>query len=143
MAESENHQKLIDIIVSKVKTIVNDSTFCMILIDNPSVKFSSYPEKTLDGYRPDVYYNYNNLLIIGEAKTQNDIDRKHSIDQYISYLKLCNTFQGESYFILGVNWIDTPFAKSLIKNLIKKFDIRTNFIIVDDLYLIGEKNAKN
>ena len=37
-----------------------------------------------EGYVPDLYYKYNDLIIIGEAKTENDLERVHSINQFES-----------------------------------------------------------
>ncbi len=39
-----------------------------------------------EGYVPDLYYKYNDLIIIGEAKTENDLERVHSINQFESYI---------------------------------------------------------
>lgn len=38
-----------------------------------------------EGFVPDLYYNYNNQIIIGEAKTEQDMEREHSLQQYNSY----------------------------------------------------------
>ena len=72
-------------------------------------------EGLINGYRPDVFYNYNKQVIIGEAKTQNDIDRLHSIEQYKSYVEYCNLNGQNSIFILCVPWTETIYAKKILK----------------------------
>lgn len=44
------------------------------------------PPKDIDGFRADVYVNTPDLIIIAEAKTDNDIVNKHTNEQLISYI---------------------------------------------------------
>lgn len=71
---------------------------------------------TAEGFRPDVFYQYGDTLIIGEAKTSDDVGRLHSREQYDSYLKKCALFDGKAYFIAAVYWGD----KAQLHNILRK-----------------------
>lgn len=67
MSESAQHLQLVNLIIDEVVGIVGETNRCFIMSDAAD----GYALSPLmeDGYRPDVYYQYQNRLIIGEAKT--------------------------------------------------------------------------
>ena len=71
---------------------------------------------TAEGFRPDVYYQYGDTLIIGEAKTSDDVGRLHSLQQYDSYIRKCSLFEGKAYFIAAVYWAD----KAQLHNILRR-----------------------
>ena len=57
-------------------------------------------KKLPTGYKPDLFYEFNGLIIIGEAKTSFDIDKIHSKEQYNSYMQYCSTHGENSILII-------------------------------------------
>lgn len=66
MGESAVHQQLIKLIISDIIDTVGKDNACFIMSD----VIDNYPLSPLtnEGFRPDVYYQYDDILIIGEAK---------------------------------------------------------------------------
>ena len=75
---------------------------------------------TMEGYRPDVFFEYNGVMFIGEAKTSDDILREHSINQYYSYLKKCSLNQGHATFVLAVPLEDRARANNILGKIKKE-----------------------
>jgi len=119
MAESEQHKQLVDQIISEVIKVVEPENHCFVCSDKID-GFALTPSMN-EGFRPDVYYQYEDTLIIGEAKTSEDIERIHSYAQYESYIKKCSLFQGNALFIIAVPWIDHAVANNIIKRISKKY----------------------
>jgi len=120
MGESNTHQNLVLLIKKHFHEIVPTNTSCFISCD--TIGESNIPPQTLNGYRPDVYYSHNDLLMIGEAKTSKDLERKHSISQYKSFMNTCAQFTGKKYFFLFVPWNEFISAKNLLKRLQKQYN---------------------
>lgn len=114
MSESAQHQKLVKMIIEYVETIVGQDKKCFISSDEADGM--SLSPLTAEGFRPDVFYQYRDTLIIGEAKTSDDVGRLHSREQYDSYLKKCALFEGKAYFIAAVYWGD----KAQLHNILRK-----------------------
>ena len=114
MSESAQHQKLANMIIEHVETIVGQDKKCFISSDEADGM--SLSPLTAEGFRPDVFYQYGDTLIIGEAKTSDDVGRLHSREQYDSYLKKCALFDGKAYFIAAVYWSD----KAQLHNILRK-----------------------
>ena len=53
------------------------------------------PPKTVDGFRADIYVNTSQYIIIGEAKTDNDVNNNHTLAQFASYVKEAKSFDKE------------------------------------------------
>ena len=66
MSESAQHLQLVNLIIDEVVGMIGETNKCFIMSDAAD----GYALSPLmgDGYRPDVYYQYQNKLIIGEAK---------------------------------------------------------------------------
>lgn len=118
MSESVQHQKLVNAIIEHVETIVGQDKKCFISSDEADGMGQS--PLTTEGYRPDVFYQYGDILIIGEAKTSDDVGRLHSREQYDSYLKKCALYDGKAYFIAAVYWAD----KAQLHNILRKIKVK-------------------
>lgn len=118
MSESFQHQQLVQLLKKEVVKLIPSG--CQGLIQQDSSDSLALPPKTIEGYRPDIYYCFENLLIIGEAKTANDVERQHSRAQYEAYLKECANFHGNAIFILVVPWMERATAHNILRNLRKK-----------------------
>ena len=76
MSESNQHLVLVQKMYHWIcNNLLNSDSGC-IMVDLPSVSSKAKPPKTLDDFRPDLYaYEIDtNVLIIGEAKTYNDLE---------------------------------------------------------------------
>lgn len=118
MAESFQHQQLVQLLKKEVLKLVPSDCHKLIQLDTSDSL--AIPVKMIEGYRPDLYYRFEDLLIIGEAKTADDFDRQHSRAQYEAYMKECANFQGKAVFIIAVPWMECAAANNIVQNLRKK-----------------------
>jgi len=115
MSESIQHLQLVNALKIEMVSYVPEDCWKLIQIDSPGSV--NPPPYTTDGYRPDAYYQFRDLLVIGEAKTANDVDTRHSRAQYESYLKECSRFQGHSRFIMIVPLLSQASAHNILRNM--------------------------
>lgn len=131
MSESAQHQQLVKMIIAEVVNEVGATQTALIATD--AVDGFALPPLTSEGFRPDVYYLFNNRMIIGEAKTSEDIDRLHSRSQYESYIKKCALFQGVATFVLAVPWMEHATAHNIIRKIKKKYPGHYTVKILDGI----------
>lgn len=117
MSESKTHQRLVKILIEYVKKVVGPDMSCFIQSDIGD-EYQLCPQ-TEEGFRPDVFYEYNGRLILGEAKTSDDVSRKHSLEQYYSYLKKCSLYNGKAEYVMAVPWREYAEANNIIKKIQK------------------------
>lgn len=88
--ESQTHMEYVRRIASYLEAKFPCVSKTLLYIDLPDSH--NRPQKVIGGYIPDLYYLDSNLSIIGEAKTQNDVDNRHAREQinaYIDELAVC------------------------------------------------------
>ena len=119
MSESAQHLQLVNLIIDEVVGMVGEVNRCFIMSDATD----GYALAPLmeEGYRPDVYYQYQNRLIIGEAKTSDDVARVQSQMQYESYLKKCSLFNGRAVFLAAVPWTEHATIHNILRKLRLKY----------------------
>lgn len=118
MSESAQHLQLVNQVINEVISIVGACNKCFIMSD--VADGYGLPHLTEEGFRPDVFYQYGDQLIIGEAKTSNDVAKIHSKLQYESYIKKCAIFPGNALFIVAVPWTE----HAVIHNILRKLQIK-------------------
>ena len=106
-------------IIEYVEALVGQDKKCFISSD--VADGMSISPLTAEGFRPDVYYQYGDLLIIGEAKTSDDVGRLHSRQQYDSYIRKCSLFEGKAYFIAAVYWADKAQLHNILRPIKRKY----------------------
>jgi len=134
MAESSSHIYLVEQLVNIMLTSYELDNYYS-FIDHPSSK--QKPMK-LRGYFPDYYY-YNPveaILVIGEAKTSNDLMNKHTINQITAFLQECNESK-TSRFVLAVPWQLVNYSKDMLRKIC--FD---NGLMVDCHVLENLKDSR-
>lgn len=119
MPESIQHHQLVQILKLEMQAVVPPDRWRLIQIDSPDSL--NPPSKTIEKYRPDAYYQFEELLVIGEAKTSNDVEKQHSRAQYESYLRECSNFSGQAILIIVVPLLEQASANNILQNLKKKF----------------------
>ena len=136
MSESKQHISLVRILEHRAKELIPKEHWQLILTDNPESKEA--PPSTIEGYRPDLFFCFNKILIIGEAKTSKDVDKPHSQAQYLSYLKKCNIFEGKAYLLLAVPWTEKVAAINLLTHIKKRAQVSCILEVLDNVRW-GEK----
>lgn len=80
------------------------------------------PPKSINGYRADIYVNTPTMIIIGEAKTDNDIYNNHTVAQLSSYVMDVCTYKKERHIVMSCSMAAYPS----IRNFIRRFRKRNN-----------------
>lgn len=114
MAESQIHIDLVRLMFRYVQIEFNTDVG-HILIDLPDSKNGTRPPK-IQEFRPDLYAKTKSLLIIGEAKTESDWDRRHSLEQYQTYIDECMANECLSILLIAIPWRFEKSLKSRIKH---------------------------
>jgi hypothetical protein len=132
MAESIDHIKLVEKAYNYALTLIPQQYTSFIACDHPESHYK--PVKTIDGFIPDLYYCYNDFLLIGEAKTDNDFERLHSISQYKSYMREAELFCGESVILVSVSWRIYFSARNLFRRMKRNMNAPLmRVIVISDL----------
>lgn len=132
MSESPQHLKLVEKIRDAVRQR-DDVTSVLVSAEDHKENTTTF--LTPEGFRPDVYYYDGKLLILGEAKTSNDLLSRHSDAQFNSYLNLLQTAAKNSLkaiLYIGIPWEEFRWTKNHFKK-IKPASV--DIIIVSDFGL--------
>jgi len=120
MAESSTHMMFVNRLVEETEKIVPSNNKSLIYSDKPTSL--SKPPRTNENFVPDLYYCFKDLLIIGEAKTADDVEREHSLSQYESYVEAAISFKGKSILIFASPWFTKNTMKNNIRKIFKKYN---------------------
>lgn len=134
MPESLKHLELVRYIVDHIRRHFSAIRDIAILHDLPGYLGCDKPPK-IGAYRPDVFAIDAPLTttIVGEAKTQPDLENQHTCEQLISFLGFLR-LQQNPVFIFAVPWQAKTTAHSLVQRLSR--DVGPNIIqiaIIDDV----------
>lgn len=128
--ESQMHINLVKIAVDYIRKNKPEIKSDFIITDssgtNSSVRIGG-------NFIPDIYYSYQDILIIGEAKTTLDFHRQHSLDQYDAYIKECQLHQGEAILVIAIPWELMPTAKNMFRRRKEKEKLEMRIIIINDI----------
>lgn len=128
MSESSAHQKLVNIAYNYILTLIPENNHVLIERDSPDAK---KPTST-GNFIPDVFYNYDGIMVIGEAKTLDDFDRTHSKAQYEEYFNCLYQGDGEKIMVVAVPWQIVPDAKNYFRLLNKKYGMGIKIIVLNE-----------
>lgn len=117
MAESTQHAALVNIIIRHIQRNYADVPGLGLLSDLSGPLHCERPNR-IEGFVPDVQALDAPLttMILGEAKTPDDLETSRSIDQITAFLSYLS-FQPRPVFILGVSWHDRARAESLVARI--------------------------
>jgi len=117
MAESSAHIRLVEEMVNWIAKKYLNGERAYLLIDHPDSHTNNKPPN-INGYVPDVFSSIAppGCLIIGEAKTINDVERIHTEEQIKAFLRHCRNYEN-AIFVFAVPWQMSRFAKAFIKRL--------------------------
>jgi hypothetical protein len=134
MSESSSHIRLVQELVVWISKSFLDGETAHILADLPERTPRERPP-TISTFIPDVYVCQigSARLVIGEAKTGQDVDSRHTREQVRAFLHRCAGYEA-SVFILAVPWDVTRLAKSILKDLQSEVGAyNVNIIVLDKL----------
>lgn len=121
MAESRLHKQLVRSIVSYIETIPH---CCADFIEADLENYNTRTSRVVGGFYPDVFYKDSNTIIIGEAKTDNDLIKPHTQDQLLSYIDEVKLFDGERHIVLCVPFISFCSLFNFVNRLVEKQNVR-------------------
>ena len=116
MPESEEHANLVAILHSYIADRFCAGEADRVLTDTVSGQSRMRPP-SVAGYIPDAYLMLNDCtgVVIGEAKSMNDLENSHTEAQIAAFMNRCGMMEG-SVFILAVPWPIERFARALLRN---------------------------
>ena len=97
------------------------------------------PPSDIDGFRADVYVNTPRYIIIGEAKTDGDIEKKHTYAQLASYIKEAKTFDKERHIVMSCSMAAYPTMRNFIRRFRKHNDVPDIIFHTVDPFKKGER----
>ena len=112
MAESKAHMDFVRKIVSYIETSIPACDKALIQAELP--EFYSRTPRVIGGYYPDVYHKNSRSIIIGEAKTDNDIETTHTEKQINCYIEEARCYDVERHIVL----CSSVFSFAMLKNMI-------------------------
>lgn len=123
MGVSESHIRLVNALKDYVEEEYGGNGKLIIYTDNPDSAFKDNVP-LIGGAFPDLYARCYSpeLVILGEAKTVNDVENRHSIGQYKSYLDFCSSHEN-TLLVFAVPWTVVPCLKNTIRNLKRRMGI--------------------
>ncbi len=110
MAESIAHMNY----VRRIVEYIASWSGCMAsLIEAELPDFAGRTTQAMNRYYPDVYYRDNDIIAIGEAKTDHDIDNSHTEIQLDAYIEHTRIFSLERHIILSCSFVSFPELKNM------------------------------
>lgn len=114
--ESLTHMTFVKKIADYASTIPGDFTRNLLCVELPG-EYNRCPQ-IIGGSIPDVFYNDSNYIILGEAKTDNDIDQEHTQRQLNDYINEARTYDADRNIVLCTSIMGFSRMKNII--VIKK-----------------------
>lgn len=92
-----------------------DDGWLCVLKDTPSGTFGDRP-RAIEGFVPDVFAGTSpvTFTLLGEAKTQADLDTKHTRSQLEAFLRFLQ-WEQEPHFVMAVPILLVPTARRLVQ----------------------------
>lgn len=136
MSESEQHRFLVRALASDIVSDTRWNKSPVVYFDLQDL-VSSEPPPYIGSNRPDVFARdlSTGRTLIGEAKTTDDIDNQHTIDQLTSFFDYLHT-RSEGELWIGVPWLSAGTAIRVCK-LIRKRTNSENIPICVISYVLG------
>lgn len=114
MSQSKEHERLIH---GTVEALTRRYVGINVVCDIQEQPGDTIPP-LIGGFRPDIHAVYErSLIVIAEAKTDKDIDCKHTDNQIISFIEHLDK---SGLFVLSVNGHKADLAKTILI-LLKKY----------------------
>ena len=131
IGESDHHIRLVDQLVKWIHDNLKIEVIDFVLKDSPA---SKEKPPNINGYIPDVYATNNSRerIVIGEAKSSSDLESRNTKSQLDALVEYCCS-RSNITIVLAVPWDKVRLAKSLLRNIKKKYNCQTDSIVIDNL----------
>ena len=124
MPETRQHIQLVRVMLEYVCSNYLDGDKSFLLIDSSAFPHQGRPPN-IGGFIPDLYARHPRTknLIVGEAKSIQDFETKHTLAQLTEFLNYCERFSG-AVFVLAVPWVIQRNAESLVRVLTSRHGLK-------------------
>lgn len=112
MAESLEHMTYVRKMVDYIPSFLTDFTQRLLFADLPG--FMAKTPKVIGGSIPDLFYNDFNTVVIGEAKTPNDIDNDHTAKQLNDYIEEVRSYNVQKHIVFCTSIMGFSVLKNMI-----------------------------
>ena len=112
MPESLTHMTFVRKIVDYIPRIPDTFTHNFLCVELPG-EYNRCPQ-IIGRSIPDVFYNDSNYVILGEAKTDNDIDNEHTQSQLNDYISEVRTYNAKRNIVLSTSIMGFSKMKNII-----------------------------
>lgn len=110
--ESLTHMIFVKKIADYVSSIPENFTRKLLCVELPG-EYDRCPQ-IIGRSIPDVFYNDSKCVILGEAKTDNDIDQEHTQRQLNDYIKEVRTYNADRNIVLCTSILGFSRMKNII-----------------------------
>lgn len=141
MSESDHHRSLVKALGGDIASDTRWSKPPIVLFDLLD-GLSGEPPPTIGANRPDAYARdiSTGRTVIGEAKSTDDIDNRHTCDQLASYFDYLRA-QSAGELWMGVPWLSAGTAIRVSK-LLRQQTQSENIPICVVAYMIGATTVR-
>ena len=129
MSQSDAHRDLVIQVTRALESRYPQTSF---ITDVQQIPGNEVPP-LISGFRPDVYGRKIsvNSIVIAEAKTDRDLDNKHTHNQIKSFIDYLERKEN-GFFVLSVTGHSANRAKTLLRFIHKDMNVMSTEIIVFD-----------
>lgn len=122
MSESGHHRSLVLALTNEI-SIYHGRAFSPIIYCDVQDELINDLPPIIGGNRPDVFAHdiRTSMVIIGEAKTSNDIDNSHTLTQLDSFFAYLRNQPGAEFW-MAVPWLSAGTAMRVCSHARKKSD---------------------
>ena len=112
MAESKAHMDFVRRMVAYVKSEIPGCDEIMINADLP--EYYGRTPQVIGGFYPDLYHSNSKCIVIGEAKTDNDLENEHTRNQIECYIEEVRCFHKERHIVLCTSILSYALLKNWV-----------------------------
>ncbi len=129
MSQSEEHKTLVEMVAAAIEKRHPGTALSVDLQQAPGDELPPL----IGGFRPDVYARNSRtgLVVIAEAKTDNDIDNRHTYAQIMSFINYLER-QEKGSFILAATGVGADRAKTLLRFVCMELSVKSIMVEVFD-----------
>ena len=130
MAESRTHRDLVAQLRYWIAMEFCDNDLGSVFVDDGDPETGPTPPR-IDGYQPDVYCQVTGTdrVVVGEAKTETDLETERSMHQLLAFLKFCE-LRRNSCFVIAVPWYAERTATNTLGNLKSRHGLSNACVVV-------------
>ena len=134
MSESDEHRALVLQVMAVLSALYPNATT---IVDMQRAPGDEVPP-AVGAFRPDVLLHAEAAMVIAEAKTDKDVDRKHTYEQVSSFIAHLER-STEGLFVLSVTGRRADLAKTVLRFVhLEMRPLRTRVAVFDqcDLWVL-------